>query len=81
MEQEALGLTWACERFCNFLIGKHFQLETYHKPLWSLLGSQAVDALHSRIQQFHMRLRCYSYSNAQEPGKCLWTVEALSQFQ
>lgn len=27
VEKEALGLTWACERFCNFLIGKHFQLE------------------------------------------------------
>ena len=79
VEKEALGLTWACERFRNFLIGKHFQMETDHKPLLSLLGSQALDALPPRIQRIRMRLMRYSYSISHVPGKCLWTADTLSR--
>ncbi len=79
VEKEALGLTWACERFRNFLIGKHFQLETDHKPLLSLLGSQALDALPPRIQRFRMCLMRYSYSMSHVAGKCLWTADTLSR--
>ncbi|KAL6455308.1 hypothetical protein MHYP_G00362590 [Metynnis hypsauchen] len=79
IEKEALGLTWACERFRNFLIGKHFQLETDHKPLLSLLGSQPLDALPPQIQRFRMRLMRYSYSISHVSGKCLWTADTLSR--
>ena len=78
MEKEALGLTWACERFKDFVIGKHFTLETDHKPLLSLLGSQALDALPPRIQRFKMRLMRYSYSIVHVPGKDLWVADTLS---
>lgn len=40
--KEALGLTWGCERFRDFLIGRHSAMETDHKPLVSLLGHQAL---------------------------------------
>lgn len=79
MEKEALGLTWACERFKNFLIGTHFRLETDHKPLLSLLGAQALDLLPPRIQRFRMRLMRYTYSIEYVPGKSLWTADTLSR--
>lgn len=79
VEKEALGLTWACERFKDFVIGKHFTLETDHKPLLSLLGSQALDALPPRIQRFKMRLMRYSYSIVHVPGKDLWVADTLSR--
>uniref|UniRef100_A0A8C6PAY8 Gypsy retrotransposon integrase-like protein 1 n=1 Tax=Nothobranchius furzeri TaxID=105023 RepID=A0A8C6PAY8_NOTFU len=79
VEKEALGRTWTCERFRNFLIGKHFQLETDHKPLLSLLGSQALKALPPRIQRFKMRLMRFSYSMSRVAGKCLWTADTLSR--
>uniref|UniRef100_A0A1A8B6K3 Integrase catalytic domain-containing protein n=1 Tax=Nothobranchius furzeri TaxID=105023 RepID=A0A1A8B6K3_NOTFU len=79
VEKEALGLTWTCERFRNFLIGKHFQLETDHKPLLSLLGSQALDTLPPRIQRFGMRLMRYSYSISHVAVKSMWTADALSR--
>lgn len=79
VEKEALGLTWACERFRDFLLGKHFCLETDHKPLLSLLGTQALDLLPPRIQRFRMRLMRYSYDIVHVPGKALWTADTLSR--
>lgn len=45
VEKEVLGLTWGCEKFRNFLIGRHFFLETDHKPHVSLLGHQKQNSL------------------------------------
>ncbi|RXN15795.1 Transposon Ty3-G Gag-Pol poly [Labeo rohita] len=56
VEKEALGLTWGCEMFKDFLIGHHFHLETDHKPLVSLLNIQELAELPPRIQRFRMRL-------------------------
>uniref|UniRef100_A0A3Q2E2F1 Reverse transcriptase RNase H-like domain-containing protein n=1 Tax=Cyprinodon variegatus TaxID=28743 RepID=A0A3Q2E2F1_CYPVA len=52
VEKQVLELTWRCERFKDFLIGRQFSLETDHKPLISLLGQQALTELPPRIQRF-----------------------------
>uniref|UniRef100_A0A1A7X3E1 Gypsy retrotransposon integrase-like protein 1 n=1 Tax=Iconisemion striatum TaxID=60296 RepID=A0A1A7X3E1_9TELE len=79
VEKEALGLTWGCERFKDFLIGRHFALETDHKPLVSLLGKQALTELPPRIQRFRLRLMGYSYTISHTPGKALLTADTLSR--
>ena len=52
IEKEALALTWGCERFSDYLIGKQFYVETDHKPLVSLLGSKNLEELPIRVQRF-----------------------------
>ncbi|CAC5425287.1 unnamed protein product [Mytilus coruscus] len=49
IEKEALTLTWACEKFSNYLIGKKFNLDTDHKPLVPLLSSKGIAELPPRI--------------------------------
>ena len=37
IEKEALALTWACDRFAQYVMGVHILLETDHKHLIPLL--------------------------------------------
>lgn len=77
VEKEALAVTWACEKFSDFLIGMKFSLETDHKPLIALLESKAICDLPPRVQRFRMRLMRYEYEICHVPGKSLYTADAL----
>ena len=46
----ALALTWACDRFAQYVMGVHILLETDHKPLLPLLGQKLLDQLPLRVQ-------------------------------
>ena len=79
IEKEALGLTWACERFSNFLIGKKFQIETDHKPLLLLLSTTPLDSVPPRVLRFRLRLMRFDFSISHVPGKELIIADALSR--
>ena len=79
IEKEALATTWACEKFADFIIGKHIEIETDHKPLVPLLGAKHLDCLPSRILRFRLRLDRFSYDIKHVPGKELYTADTLSR--
>ena len=56
IEKEALAITWACDRFSDFLMGLKFHVQTDHKPLVPLLSTKGLDELPLRVQRFRMRL-------------------------
>lgn len=79
IEKEALAITWACERFQDYLVGLHFNIETDHKPLVPLFSSKLLDELPLRVQRFRMRMMRFSFSISHVPGKHLCTADTLSR--
>lgn len=52
IEKEALAITWACEKFSDYILGKPITIETDHKPLIPLLGTKQLDSLPPRVLRF-----------------------------
>ena len=79
IEKEVLAITWACERFSDYLLGMRFPVETDHKPLVPLLGSKNLEELPVRVQRFRMRLMRFDFTISHVPGKQLVIADTLSR--
>ena len=45
IEKEALAVTWACEKFTDYILGRKFLIESDHKPLIPLLNTKQLDSM------------------------------------
>ena len=79
IEKEALGITWACDRFSDYVFGLKFTVETDHKPLVPLLSTTDLSKLPTRILRFRLRLMRYSPSIVYVHGQNNCTADALSR--
>ena len=79
IEKEALAVTWGCERFSQYLLGRRFEIHTDHRPLLASLQTKRLDSLTPRLQRFKMRLGRYDYTITYIPGKEQSVPDALSR--
>ena len=79
IKKEALAITWACEKFSMYILGKRVEIETDHKPLVPLVGSKHLDTLPPRVLRFQLRLARFDYSIKHTPGKHPYTADTLSR--
>ena len=79
IEKEALAVTWACQKFDFYLVGRKFQIETDHKPLVPLLGNKDLSQLPLRVQRFKMRLMRYDFDIFHSPGSQMFIADNLSR--
>ena len=79
VEKEALAITWACEKFDYYLVGREFEVETDHKPLVAILGEKDLSKLPLRVQRFKLRMMRYGYTIFHTPGEQMYMADLLSR--
>ncbi|CAM1296134.1 Uncharacterised protein r2_g539 [Pycnogonum litorale] len=79
IEQEALGVVWACEKFKDYIIGLQVTIKTDHKPLIPLLNDIELGKMPARIQRFRMRLMRFNYKVEHISGSANVIADALSR--
>ena len=64
MGREALSIEVSAEQFRHYLFGRHFTLETDHKPLLVLFGEYKgiPEMTSARIKRWAMKLSAFDYS-------------------
>ena len=74
-----LAITYACERFQEYVVGKSFYINTDHTPLVPIFSSKSLDELPLRVQHFQLCLLRFHFTISHSPGKQLVTADTLSQ--
>ena len=77
IEKDVLAVTWACEKFEDYILGLNFTLETHHKQLVPLLEHCNIELLPPHLQRFHLCLMHYSYIIQHVPDCDLYTAYTL----
>ncbi|MES9881311.1 MAG: RNase H-like domain-containing protein [Sedimenticola sp.] len=78
IEKEVLAMTFACERFHQYIFGQDIQIETDHKPLLGIF-KKALNDCPIRIQRLLLILQMYSFHLTFTPGKYMFISDALSR--
>lgn len=78
IEKELLAIAIGCTRFHQYLYGRHFHMESDHKPLEAIFKKPLAQAP-PRLQRFMLRLQRYDKTVAYKPGQDLQIADALSR--
>lgn len=78
IEKELYAIVFACEKFYQFLYGKHVVVESDHKPLEAIM-KKPLNKCPPRLQRMLMRLQKFDLEVRYKPGKELLIADCLSR--
>jgi len=78
IEREMLAVVVGCERFHTYVFGKHFVVESDHKPL-EMIALKNLGAAPPRLQRMLLRLQNYDVSIRYKPGQEMHLADGLSR--
>lgn len=76
IEKEFLAIVWAVQNFRAYLLGRHFTIQTDHRPI---LGINKLRSANSRILKYHFKLAEYDYEIRYKAGKKNQNADCLSR--
>ena len=81
LDKEGLAIVFGVKKFHHYLLGRHFTIQSDHKPLQHLFGKlKAVPPMASaRIQHWALTLAAYHYDISYKPGKANANADVLSR--
>ena len=78
LELECLAIVFACQKFDQYIFGKHIQVETDHKPL-EIIIKKSILAAPRRLQRMLLQLQRYSLDVVYRPGEQQVVADTLSR--
>ena len=78
IERELLAVVFGAERFHTYVYGKHFKMESDHKPL-EMIQLKNLTAAPPRLQRMLLRIQNYDMTIEYRPGKELLLADGLSR--
>ena len=75
IEKEALAITYTCECFQEYVVGKSFHINTDHKPLVPIFSSKSLDELSLKVKRFKICLLRFHFTISHTPRNQLVTAE------
>ena len=78
LEREMLGIVFALTRFRQYVLGRHIEVYTDHKPLLPIVQTP-FDDVPPRLPRCLVSLMPYDYALKYVPGKQLSCTDALSR--
>ena len=81
LEKEALSLIFGINKFHTYLYGRHFTIETDHKPLTTILDpNKGIPSMTAAcLQRWAVRLSAYSYTIEFHPTQQHSNADGLSR--
>ena len=78
IEREVLAVVFACIRFNTYLQGRHFTVQSNHKPL-EMIHLKSMHNSPPRLQRMLLQLQKYEMKIQYKPGSKMLLADALSR--
>lgn len=78
IEREMLAVVFGCKRFHTYIYGKHFTIESDHKPL-EMITLKNLSSAPPRLQRMLLEIQGYDVTISYRPGKEITLADGLSR--